>query len=476
MEFSQRIKIVPPRVGIRGSLNLADREDMIRTARCLPEEEGHIYRGLVHMQGHWKTISRGCKRPEEWEFLMRLLLSRPGENNGIVERNLELNKRGGRQCRMTNPFTALKELREWESGTGARLKELLAGGWHAETFVVQGDIVDTGDRDWVTDTQAFFSAVKGGLTRLVRGGRAVAMWGHEVSVASLSSGTLQPHTHVVVFCPRGKSVRDVATQIFSERRVAWDGRVRTLDGLSRYLFAIHTPMEVYTNESSWEDLAVLNRAAWDWVENMRWVMSGVRRVGAMGLGRKKSSLPSSGGETRINEKYYAYEKHGRLYARSRGGAGRRNSSGALEEGGGLSPASRNRAHESEGSREGCSRGESGLSQGTKGGHARGGRRGGSSGRTVQGGRGDNDKLHEGLRKASHGEGGIHRGTPTSTQATSTGRCSPQPGIHGWWKVSSAGGGGINAISCSGPGTQCPTSDGRDAQRNTSNGCGKLAGG
>jgi hypothetical protein len=484
MDLSHTVKIEEPKLGARGSLNLLDLEGMMRTALHLPKEDSHIYNGLVHLFSHWKTLSRGVKNPDSWGFLMRLLLTRPGENNGIVERNTDLSRVGGKQCRMTNPITALKDLSEWERGTGHRLAELKRMGWRVETFTVRGGYVDTSHSGWVDEIHAFWNVVKLGLARITRNRRAVVMWGHEASVASLHGGTLHPHTHVVILSPGKESMRERVCSVFGESHVGWDGPVRTLSGLTRYLFALNTPEEAYRVESEWAELETLNRKAWDWVENMRWLMSGVRRIGSMGLGRKKSSLPSAGVVAKIKEekvvntkeKNYVYETHGRLCAGNRSRVGGRNSQGTTGEDCKLSRCSGHGSQLVGGLDQRSHSRESELQGGIAQRHVGGGSTGGSDPGCVQGSRGSNEELHGRIESGELGKNSHNRGIAQGIETTHTGGLGTFKRIHGRRENSGSGCGKTFAWDGSGPGTWRKGHIGGDALRCHQNGLGKLVGG
>jgi hypothetical protein len=387
-------------------MNLDDSFHCLMKSREMGVEDWRArkYLEMIHWgrdgDGKARTISAGCKKFKDFQFLMRLLAASGRDESRIVEQNLRLETKP-MHSRLLNPISALQDKANYK-GTVEEIVKLRSEGWRVRDLVIHGDYLHP-EVGWIDEIWNWWEEVHVGLRRVARGGKVKLIFSREVSVHSLERRTYHPHVHVMYLYKGGDPV-DRFEKFLPNMSISPDvAPVRNPDGLTRYFFGVSTPREAYRREWTPETSKVINTSVWEWMDEIQALYYNRKRIGKFGFGSRcqNVSLPSVPEENKIIEDNYIYEKRTRLSI----GCGRRDCgrweptvkgfgrTGIFREGGdgevehgGVHRGSRERV--------------TGVSSWPEGGHAGGGCRGGSNRGTFQRvGRGP-DPVHGGV-----GEGG-----------------------------------------------------------------------
>ena len=387
-------------------MNLDDEIDCLMHSRTMGVEDWRAKKYLDLIKDRARTVSTGCKKFEDYRFLLRLLGVSGREEGRIVEQNLQVEVKPI-HSRLLNPISAMQDRHNYK-GVVEDIERLRREGWRVKNLVIHGGQVnpDVGWNEFIWD---WWMEIHDGLTRICRGGHVKLVFSREVSVSSLVQRGYHPHVHVL-YLYKGKDPIERFERFLPGCEISVDHRpVKSVKGLVRYYFGVSTPRKAYRAEWSPETSFQVNRSLWEWMDEIQMLYYNRKRIGKFGLSAnaEKSGLPSVNDENKIIEDNYIYEKPKRLFNRCgrRAGGERESTTESIcrermaTEGG-------NGEVEHGGIHCGSGAGVSGISSWPEGSHAAG-RCGGCSYRgSIQGVRRNIDSIHDGF-----GESGKSTSTP-----------------------------------------------------------------
>jgi len=408
-------------------MNLDDPLDCLMKSREMGVEDWRAKKYL-EMIRNARTISTGCKKFDDYQFLLRTLAVSGRDEARIVEQNLQVETKA-MHSRLLNPISAMQDRHNYKGVIGD-IERLRREGWKIRNLVIHAGYLSP-TTGWIDQVWNWWEDVHVGLRRVCRNGGVKAVFSREISVSSLIERTYHPHVHVL-YMYKGADPMERFHKFLPGCDISPDMRpVRSVKGLIRYFFGVSTPRQAYISEWSPESSRVVNMAIWEWMDDMKALYYNRKRIGRFGLTVRgeKSSLPSVGEQNKIIEDNYIYEKRTRLSI----GCGGRNcwKQEQVTEalcGTGISGESRNGEVEHGGIHQGSRGGVQRISSWIEGGHADGGCRGGDHRGIVQGERRNFHTIHRGSGKG--GKSAHETGWWGSDECSEPGLERVETAIHG----------------------------------------------